>query len=882
MKRKFPLFVLLGASLLFACSPTTSSSSPSESLSIETGHKVDLDLSEPPLYEEDAISFHYYRKDGVYQNWDFWLWENNGGEGKAYSFNGKDDWGVIASYPLSTWTDAINNGLGFIVRKGGSSWTSKDCGGEDLFVDFSSLDKDEKGVYHVYLISGDANVYIDKEGNMKGKLKYATFATNERVAVLANLGISRLVLKENGVTIATDDKVGGSIRADISLPKGHALDYAATYSVEVTLKNGDVLTGVIAKNSLFGEDDFGSLYNYDGDDLGAIYGETETKFAVWSPLSSSIKLRIYASGTPKSLGGDDVYEEFPMEKTDKGVFRYAKSGNLEGKYYTYLVSNSSYSDKEIVDPYAKGCGVNGLRGMIVDFNKTNPEGWDEVSPLPLDRKAMVVYETHVADVTSSSTWTGTEKGRKKFLGMYESGTTYSQNGSEVKTGFDHIKELGVNAVQLLPIFDQANDEINVSFNWGYNPLNYNCLEGAYSSDPKDGYARIKEFKGLVKAYRDANINIIMDVVYNHVNGATGSSFDVLMPGYYFRYTGMNALSNGSGCGNETASEHFMMRKFMKDSVAFWAKEYKLGGFRFDLMGLHDLETMKEISEKAMEVNPNIVIYGEPWQGGTSTLSDTDSAKQINGNRYEGYGAFNDQLRDALIRGGLSGDKDLGWVTNMSKPIEAEYQNKLLSGVKGTVLTGATTIADPDKTVSYVTCHDNYTLYDRIKATGIIKDEEVIEKMNALANNVVLTSQGTSFLLAGEEMLRSKNGDKNSYSSSYQVNELDYSLKIKHPSLFKNYQKMIALKKNCNLLHLDKEGIKGISPTLNAKGSVLQYVLEDKATGKTIKIIHGNALAKGETVDLEGYRPYWSSANGETKELTKTTDLSAYETIVAEK
>ena len=400
----------------------------------------------------------------------------------------------------------------------------------------------------------------------------------------------------------------------------------------------------------------------------------------------------------------------------------------------------------------------------------------------------MVYETHVSDITSSKTWKGSEANRYKFLGLIEENTTYTQDNTTVKTGFDHIKELGVNAVQLLPIFDQANDETSMTFNWGYNPLNYNVLEGSYSSDPYDGYARIKEFKQVVQAFNEAGINVIMDVVYNHTSGLVGSNFDVLMPGYYYRYTNDGVASNGSGCGNETASEMPMYSRFMKDSTAFLASEYKLGGYRFDLMGLHDLDTMNELVSNLKTVNENIVVYGEPWTSGTTTLSSSKQSVQANGNKYEGFGQFNDQMRDALIKGGLSSDEQVGWVTSNSAGTASDV-SKIIAGVKGITQAGVS-ITDPDKTVNYVTCHDNYTLYDRIHAAGV---SENVDKMATLANAVVLTSQGTAFILAGEEILRSKQGDKNSYESGYEINELDYSRKITYQDVFNNYKDLINFK-----------------------------------------------------------------------------------------
>lgn len=831
-----------------------------------------------PQYDEPAVNIHYQRTDNKYDKWNLWLWEG-GKDGAQFDFNGKDDWGIVAAYPLSLWDDPLTNQLGFIVRKG--EWEAKDVEA-DRYIDFSLYEKDEKDVYHVYLKTGDSNIYIDTEGNMRGKISMATFATMTNVAVRANIPITSYVLKCDGEVIVSKDRAGNVVYVNFKLPDGTKVDFTKEYVIELTLNNGDVVTSTISKRDLFSTEEFGDTYNYLGDDLGATYTSSQTTFKVWSPFSSSIILKIYNTGTPASLGGnDDPIQTVEMTKSEKGVFAASVTGDLEGKYYTYTVTNSSFQNKEIVDPYAKSCGVNGLRGMIVDFSKTNPEGWESVNYLPYDRKELVIYETHVADVTSSSSWHGTEANRKLFKGMYETGTTHTgANGVTVSTGFDHIKELGVNAVQLIPIFDQANDETNMSFNWGYNPLNYNCLEGGYSSDPYDGYARIREFKELVKAYNQAGISIIMDVVYNHVMAATASNFDVLLPGYYFRYTSGGDLSNGSGCGNETASDHFMMRKFIVESTKFWASEYKLGGFRFDLMGLHDLDTMEEVALANKIINPYSAIFGEPWTGGTSPLDESISAKQINGNKYVGYGAFNDQMRDALIKGGLNAATDLGWIADMEEKVQGSDSNKLLKGIAGTTA-AATNIADPDKTVNYVTCHDNYTLYDRIIATKkyTAEDEELIAKMNVSANAVVFTSQGTSFMLAGEEFLRTKGGDHNSYKSSYKVNELDYELKTKHIDMFENYQQLINFKINCGGLHLNKEEAATLDVKMSRNGSTVSYFVTDANAHKLYFIAHANGIESDETFDLTGATLVWSTREGDARVISSETKLEQFETII---
>ncbi len=644
----------------------------------------------------------------------------------------------------------------------------------------------------------------------------------------------------------------GSGRSNFTERNLPPADIEKNYEVEVTFReSGTVLRTDVSLTGLYGSDSFNEKFYYDGE-LGALYSKKKTEFRVWSPVSEEIVLRIYETGTPASLGGSDSHEDHEMTKVDKGVFVCALEGDYDGKYYTYFVKNSTYPQgAEVVDPYARAAGVNGLRGMVCDFSKTDPEGWNKVKYLPYDRKELTVYETHVADVTSNATWTGSEENRRKYAGMIERGTTYTEGEKTVTTGFDHIVELGVNAVQLLPIFDQANDETKYAFNWGYNPLNYNVLEGLYSSDPYDGYARIREFKELVKAFHNEGITVIMDVVYNHVNGAIGSSFDVLMPGYYYRYKNDGSLSNGSGCGNETASEHVMMRKFMIDSVCFWLDEYKLGGFRFDLMGLHDIETMNEVAAAAKKVNPYVVIYGEPWTGGATPLDADLQAVQANGKNFEGYGQFNDQMRDALIMGGLHGPSELGWITGtaLSKP----NLESIEEGIMGNTVGGASKIYDPDRTTNYVTCHDNFTLYDRIVASGT-KDEDTIRKMAVLANAVVFSSKGTGFMLGGEEFLRTKQGDSNSYMSSDEINGFDYSLKIKNYDVFENYQRLIDLKKRMSALHDDTPMV------IEEQDGGAVLLVSFASDGKDWLIIHHNGAPASTPIDTAGYNVVFDTLN----------------------
>ncbi len=883
------LFVLLALIVpLTSCSDETDETSTSEDPITTTTSEVNDGPygglpTEITYLNEPAIMIHYQRTNHTgYENWALWLWENNGSDGAEYAFNYSDDFGVIAYYALSELgEDLPNNELGFIVKTVGT-WDSKDVS-DDRFVDFDALEIDSNQIYHIYLLQGDSVIYTDDSLTYADAIDYVRFnSALTTITASANKTLSHITLYKDGVAFYDRAAYSSLVIVYLSdLDTPFTFDITAAYTAELTFEEtGMVLSTSISAYSYYATDAFEEQYAVDDDvELGAIVDTqtSRTTFRVWSPYASRIVVNVYANGTPTSvsttLGDDTTTYQTEMSKADNGLFSVTINANLYDYYYTYTVYSASYpSGREIVDPYAYGAGVNGLRGLIVDFSKTNPDGWDDVSPIAYDRKELVVYETHVSDMTSSSTWTGTEANRYKYLGLIEEGTTYTSGGTTVSTGFDHLKDLGVNAVQLLPIFDQSNDETTMTFNWGYNPLNYNVLEGQYSSDPYDGYARIKEFKQVVQAFNSAGINIIMDVVYNHTYGLNGSNFDVLMPGYYYRYTSAGAVSNGSGCGNETASETAMFSRYMKDSTAFWASEYKLGGYRFDLMGLHDLTTMNELVANLKTINENIVVYGEPWTSGTTTLSSTQQATQSNANRYEGYGQFNDQMRDALIKGGLNSDSSTGWITSNTFGTTSDV-NKIIAGIQGITLTDSVSISDPDKTVNYVTCHDNYTLYDRIEAAGITSN---IKEMAVLANSVVLTSQGTTFILAGEEFLRTKQGDSNSYESSYEINELDYSRKITYSDVYENYKSLINFKINTPALHLSESEIaQYVTVESINDDTTIRITLQDTTTNTEYVIYHKNGYPVEDALSLSGYTLYLDTLN-----TGSYSTLQPYQTIIA--
>ena len=822
------------------------------------------------------LVIHYQRKKADYNGWSLWLWEIPQRIGKQFEFDGEDSFGVTCSIHLSTWTkNALYNNVGLIV-KSTKSWDKKD--GSDKYIKFYKMEPDVNGDYHVYVLEGDNELYANEKLKRIQTFEYAKFLDFKTAAIKTYDLMSECRVLMDGKVIA--EVIFSTPKYEVKIPLKNEINFDHDYRAEVKLvKNGNLDKRRIRFAPLYKLEKFAKEYNYDGE-LGAICEGNTTTFKVWSPVSRKIVLRIYKSGTPLDYdptnGNDEIILEEEMKKDEKGVFFAKISRNLHGFYYTYVVTNDVYKSREIVDIYAKSAGVSGYRGMVVDFSKIK-ENLSNVKIHPYNPRQLTIYETHVVDLTSSKTWTSDKKNRKlekTFLGACLEGTKYEENGRSVSTGFDHVKELGVNAVQLLPIFDQANDELNFKFNWGYNPLNYNVLEGSYSTNPFDGEVRINEFKKLVRKYNEAGINIIMDVVYNHVYAAAGCNFDVLMPGYYFRYESDRVFSNGSGCGNETASEMPMFRTFMIDSVLFWAKEYKIAGFRFDLMAIHDIETMNLLAKALHTYNKNIVLFGEPWMADRTVLPYNLAAHKGNANRFKGYGFFSDSMRDALIR--TSRDlSNAGWCINSYSPSH-EDQKIIAEGIKGT----AGDVLDPNKIVNYVSCHDNRTLFDRVNFDGIT-DEKVAKSVSLLANSIVLTSNGIAFMLAGEEFYRSKGGSDNSYNLSFKVNELDYSRKLHNIDTFKNYQKLIALKHKVFDLSLDKE----MNTLLNvdiSKPNVITYDLDEGESGRKYKVFHVNGYRTGPVVvNLTGYNLYLDTINSH-KEISNSVALIPYETLIVYK
>ena len=533
---------------------------------------------------------------------------------------------------------------------------------------------------------------------------------------------------------------------------------------------------------------------YEGNDLGFTYSPEATSFRLWSPAAEAVKLHLYPLGH-----GNEKPMSHDMQRSDKGTWLFKAKGDHKNEYYTYQVKQNGEWLQEKADPYAVAVGVNGHRAMIIDLDETDPEGWaEDRRPALASYNDIILYELHVRDISIHESGNITHKG--KFKGLTETGT---KNAAGLTTGLDHIKELGVTHVHLLPSFDHRSiDETRLDeaqYNWGYDPLNYNVPEGSFATDPFDGRVRVREFKEMVQALHANGLRVILDVVYNHTGQTEDSNFNQLVPDYYYRQNEAGGFSDASACGNETASERAMMRKYIVESVKYWVEEYHLDGFRFDLMGIHDIETMNLVSEELRAIDPTIFVYGEGWTAGSSPLPVEEQALKANTSRLRHVAAFSDDLRDGL-KGSVFAHEDRGFVSQkpgMKESIKfgivASTQHPQVD-YQAVNYSNAPWAPEPAQTINYVSCHDNHTLYDKLKLSRPEATENELIKMHKLAQTIVLTSQGVSFVHAGTEMLRTKDGVENSFESPDAINQINWNRKTQYQELFDYYKNLIALRK----------------------------------------------------------------------------------------
>lgn len=816
MKKVLRFGVLsLVLSLLAACTSApvpTQTAAPTESA---TSASATLDKT---------VIIHYLRYDENYEPWNLWLWAE-GAEGSVYQFTETDEFGVVAKATIPN--SAESGQIGFIVRT--DDWT-KDVA-EDRFI--SAFD--ENNTAEIWLVEADPTIYLELP-ELGPKMLSANIDS----------------LREINISLNEKLDTADQVKASFSVVSGdHALEvtqvksqYVNPVSTEITVVLADDLnlgktyqvvseyfgTKTATPRKVFGSEEFAKAFHFDGE-LGPIYTRSKTTLRVWAPTATNVSALIY-----KDVDGP-LDQNLTMTKGPKGTWELVLSGDRHLTSYTYLVTHGERKI-EAVDPYVKAATINGKRGVILDLSRTNPDGWPfkpaSFSGKPTDA---IFYELHVRDLGLDPSSGIRNKG--KFVSLMESGTKTPAGNP---TGIDAITDLGVTHLQLLPIYDYASiDETrNDQFNWGYDPLNYNVPEGSYATDPSDPVARVRELKQAIAYVNSRGLRVVMDVVYNHVYDVTSHSFQKIVPGYYFRTDRNGNWANGTGVGNEVASERSMARKFIVESATYWAKEYKLGGFRFDLMGIHDVETMNQIRASVSKIDPSFLIIGEGWNMGQE-LAAEQKANQLNAYQMPGISHFNDGIRDGL-KGSVFNDLDTGWATGK---LAAETAVK--EGIVGQIrysdsLGGQWGDIAPGQSVSYVEAHDNLTLADKLEVSVAGANRAERSQLHRFASSVALLAQGLTFIHAGQEFERSKDGDHNSYKSPDSINALRWLERQQNQTTVEYFKGLIELRKAHPAFRMDSASKVRNNLKFIAEGEVIAYTLNGSAVGdswKQILVIHNS-------------------------------------------
>mgnify|MGYP000803408169 CR=1 FL=1 len=599
-------------------------------------------------------------------------------------------------------------------------------------------------------------------------------------------------------------------------------------------------------------DSFDEYPVYESEWNEMVYSPDETRFALWAPTAQEVRVMLYDAGQ-----GGSAYRMIPLTAEEKGMWKGKIEGDLNGKFYTFNVKIDDVWQGDTPGLMAKAVGVNGDRAAILDLKTTDPQGWNDDRRPPLKTFSdIIIYEMHHRDF-SIDTVSGIQN-RGKFLALTEKGTTTFLGE---KTGIDHLKELGITHVHLLPSFDFASvDETKLKkpqYNWGYDPKNYNVPEGSYATDPYKPDVRIREFKQMVMALHKAGIRVIMDVVYNHTAITSGGNFERTVPGYFYRSDEQGKFADASGCGNETASDRAMMRKYMIESILYWINEYHIDGFRFDLMGIHDIETMNEIRAAIDKIDPSIFMYGEGWAASSPQLEADKLAMKANVEKMPRIAAFSDEMRDGL-RGGWDDDTKGAFLVG-----EPGHEMSIKFGVVGAI-EHPQVISDsvnyskkpwalqPTQMISYVSCHDDMCLADRLKATMPDASVEELAALQKLAETFVFTSQGVPFIFAGDEMMRDKKGVHNSYNSPDSINTIDWKNKTVHKDVFEYVKGLIAMRKAHPAFRMgDADMVRRQLEFLPVKNTnVVAFILKDNANGDSWKNIIVALNSRAEPVKLD--------------------------------
>ncbi len=715
---------------------------------------------------QQLLTIYYHRFDGDYGEAGIWTWDEGlkrTPQDQEIFPVGRDDFGLIFKLDISLY-GRPGDRIGLLPRRQ-RDWNYKD-GGDRYWSPTMG--------HEVYLVEGRNEVYTAKP-DVSPRFLGATLDGPDTITLrfthsLPSMPVEQVVVRDQTGTAVplvgmepTSPAPGGKTRS-FTIRTGRPLEvFEHSYTVEVAgFQTCRVRLGQVLRSERF----------FDADArMGTTYSPAETTFRVFSPMADAVDVVI-----AKARAGTPDGKSHPMTKNQHGVWSTTIAGDLAGRYYAYTLCGPGLDpDREVTDISATCAQGVGGRALIVDLDATDPSGFDPSAYVKLDSPVdAVVYEVHVRDFSIAANSGIRHKGQ--YLGFTEP-STHLPDDPSIKTGLDHLVELGVTHVHLLPVQDFENNESTDLYNWGYVTMFFNTPEGWFATTP-DGDARIREFKRLVHALHERGIGVIMDVVYNHT--AAQATFELLAPGYYHRMRADGSFWNGSGCGNEVASENPMVRKFILDSLVYWVTEYGIDGFRFDLMGLIDLETLLAVRERLREINPSVLLYGEPWTGGPSGLPRITDKRVIRGT---GIAAFNDDFRDA-IKGDRNGGAP-GFIQN------GDRIENIRHGITGGISDWA---VNPTDAVTYCAAHDNLTIWDKIAQAAPTASPEVKKRMQCFAGLLVLTSQGMPFLHAGQELCRTKGGNHNSYNAPDSVNQIDWALKKSNHDVFAYYQGLIALRK----------------------------------------------------------------------------------------
>lgn len=815
-----------------------------------------------------TLKVHYNRPDGNYEGWDVWLWEY-GKDGAGYAFEDTDG-EMVATKEVTPGTTSI----GYIVRT--ASW-EKDIEA-DQFVDISEV---VSGTVHIYIESGveGCKKVLGDDVVVGVKVKNAKYDGQGKIMVTMTAEIENnfenafTVSGKNGELEISKVTYEGDFIYMVEMKE--VLEDTKSYSINYDGNDYKVNMPII-----YSTKEFEDKYTYTGDDLGYIYSKEKTAFRVWAPTAEEVSLKRYESGNE---GTSDLIEEIPMTQDVNGTWICEVKGDIANTYYKYSVTIDGKTTTA-ADPYSRSTGINGARSMVLDLAATNPSGWDtDTNPnAELSINDAIIYEAHVRDLTVGKD-NGIEN-QGKFLGVVETGTTTS-NG--IATGLDHMKDLGITHLHLLPVYDFGSVDEKKSvvgiYNWGYDPMNFNVPEGSYSTNAYDGSVRVEEMKYMVKQLHDNGISVVMDVVYNHVYDAGNFCFNKIVPGYFSRISDEGIYSNGSGCGNDTASERAMVRKYIVDSVNYWADEYHIDGFRFDLVGLIDTETINEIVETVHEKHPDVIFYGEGWTMSTQvTKDDVTMATQTNSTKTPEFSYFNDTIRDGLK--GSVFDTGAGFVSGA-----AGNESKVSKSFMG----ADNWCKSPTQTINYVSCHDNNTLYDRLRISRSDASAEDIIKMNNLAASIYILAEGTPFMQAGEEMLRTKTNEDgtynhNSYNAGDEVNMIDWSSleNEAYSAVYDYYKGLINFRKNHGVLRLSsaEEVSSHITEIADLPMHVVAFDITGGVNGETAEEMYViyNASEEVQEIDLpEGnWNVYIDGETAGTTALRNIEEKAQVEPITA--